>query len=400
MMPKEPMERRPARVNAIRKQLILASGAMLTLGLAVFFLVVPHVVSSRMNGVAKQEESRYPSIASGLTVDLHADSLLWARDPARYGAYGHVDLPRMLAAGHGVQVFSAVTQVPRGLNFERNGGDSDQITLLTIAQRWPPRTWTSLLERALYQSDRLHRLEREAEGAFVIIKDRDALGRYLERRAQGDQASAGILAIEGMHAIERDLGNIDRLFQAGFRIMGLVHLFDNDLGGSAHGEQQGGLTTFGAAVVRRMEQRGVIVDLAHASPELFQDVLAIASRPLVVTHVGVRGTCDNERNLSDAQLDAIAAGGGLVGIAFFEHAVCGADVDAIVRAIRYAIDRVGIDTIALGSDFDGGVTTPFDITGLGRIAAGLKASGLSDAEISQVMGGNALRFLRTQLPLI
>ena len=117
-------------------------------------------------------------------------------------------------------------------------------------------------------------------------------------------------------------------------------------------------------MVKRMEARKMIVDLSHGSDQQIDDVLAMATRPVVVSHTGVRGTCDNSRNLSDAQLRAIAANGGLVGIGFWETAVCGKDAAAIAKAVRYAAGLIGVDHVALGSDFDGAVPVPFDATGM------------------------------------
>jgi len=147
-----------------------------------------------------------------------------------------------------------------------------------------------------------------------------------------------------------------------------------------------------------MEDRNIIVDLAHASPKLIDDVLAMASRPVVVSHTGVKGTCDNVRNLSDDHIRRIAAGGGVIGIGYWDAAVCDVSVNGIVTAMQHVNDLVGAEHIALGSDFDGGTETPFDTSGLAQITAGLLAAGFSDADIRNIMGGNVLRLLRTRLP--
>ena len=177
-----------------------------------------------------------------------------------------------------------------------------------------------------------------------------------------------------------------------------VHFFDNALGGSAHGAVKGGLTPFGEAVLREAERRGMLIDLAHASDQLVADVLQLATRPLVVSHTGVRTLCPGTRNLSDGALRSIAAGGGLVGIALFEGAVCGTDVAATARSIRYAAEVMGVDHVALGSDFDGAVTTPFDVTGLPLLVGALREEGFSEAEIAKVMGENVRDFLLANLP--
>jgi microsomal dipeptidase-like Zn-dependent dipeptidase len=117
-----------------------------------------------------------------------------------------------------------------------------------------------------------------------------------------------------------------------------------------------------------------------------------------VSHGGVRGTCDNNRNLTDAQLEAIAKKGGLIGIGYWPVAVCGSDAAAIVRALVYVGKKVGFDHVALGSDYDGAVEVPFDTTGLAQITDKLLSEGLTDVQIHQVMGGNVGRFLAAQLP--
>jgi membrane dipeptidase len=188
------------------------------------------------------------------------------------------------------------------------------------------------------------------------------------------------------------------LYDAGFRMMGLTHFFDNELGGSAHGVSKAGLTSFGRDVVTRMEARHIIVDLAHTSPQMKRDVLAMATRPVVVSHGGVAATCPGPRNLTDDELKAIAANGGLVGIGYWDAAVCEVTVAAIVKAIAHAVQVMGVEHVALGSDFDGATTEPWDTRGLGLITEGLLSAGFSPDAIRRVMGGNTLDFLRQQLP--
>jgi microsomal dipeptidase-like Zn-dependent dipeptidase len=147
-----------------------------------------------------------------------------------------------------------------------------------------------------------------------------------------------------------------------------------------------------------MEQQKLIVDLAHASPRAIEDVLAIAVRPVVVSHTGVKGTCDNRRNLSDDQLRALAKNGALVGIGFWEAATCGTDAGAVARAFRHAADVMGVEHLALGSDFDGAVPEPFDATGVPTLAPALKSERFTDAEIRAIASGNAYRFFAAQLP--
>jgi microsomal dipeptidase-like Zn-dependent dipeptidase len=153
------------------------------------------------------------------------------------------------------------------------------------------------------------------------------------------------------------------------RITDLTHFFDNEVGGSAHGLVKGGLTPFGRQVVAKLEAKGMLIDLAHASKPLIDDVLAMAKLPVLVSHTGVAGTCPGPRNLSDTHLKRIATGG-VVDIGYWEGAVCYPSVPAVVKAIRYALDQVGVEHVALGSDFNGATRTPFDVTGLAQLTEG------------------------------
>jgi len=195
---------------------------------------------------------------------------------------------------------------------------------------------------------------------------------------------------------------VDTLFAAGFRMIAPTHFFDTEWAGSAHGVEKGGLTERGRALVRRLEERRILLDLAHASPRTIADAVALAQRPVVVSHTGVRGTCDNLRNLSDDELRGVARTGGVIGIGFWgrrgEGAVCGEDADAVARAIRYAVDVAGIDHVGLGSDWDGTVSVPFDAAGLVELTDALLAAEFSDEDVTKVMGGNAVRLLSTALP--
>ena len=124
----------------------------------------------------------------------------------------------------------------------------------------------------------------------------------------------------------------------------------------------------------------------------------MATRPLVVSHTGVTATCSNSRNLTDEQLRAVAGTGGIIGIGYWDNATCGTDAAAAARAIRHAVAVVGIDHVALGSDFDGATTMPFDVTGLPLITDALLKEGFSEADIRLIMGGNVVRFLLETLP--
>ncbi len=330
--------------------------------------------------------------------DLHADSLLWGRDLLQRGDRGQVDVPRLQEGNVALQVLAATTKSPRHLNIERNDDSSDDVVLLAIALGWPPATWRRLLPRALHLASRADRFAARSEGAFRIIRTREDLLAYETARAANPSLTAGLLAIEGAHALDGDPANVEVVADAGYRMMSPSHFFDNAFGGSAHGIEKGGLTDAGREMVRRMEERGMLVDVAHASAATIGDVLTMAARPVVASHTGVRGVADNSRNLSDEHLRGIAATGGIIGIGFWPTASGGDDVASIARSIRYAVDVAGVEHVGLGSDFDGAVTVPIDATGLVQVTDALLGAGLDDDAVAKVMGGNARRLLAETLP--
>jgi len=330
--------------------------------------------------------------------DLHSDVLLWKRDILKANDYGHEDVPRMIEANIALQAFTLVNKSPANLNFDRNTGDSDQITSLFMAQGRSLKSWFSLTERVINQANDLHQYSQKSNGQLSVITSQAELQAYLKRRQSNRNITAGFLGIEGAQALEGKLENIDLVFKSGIRMIGLTHFFDNKLGASAHGVSHAGITKFGRKAVERMEKLNILVDLSHAAPKLIDDVLAISKRPLIVSHSGVKGTCDNVRNLSDEHLKKIAATGGLIGIAMFDQAVCGNNVAAIAKAIYFTANLIGVEHVALGSDFDGAINAIIEVRGLPLIVEELIKLGMPTHDIRLVMGGNMKTFLLKNLP--
>jgi microsomal dipeptidase-like Zn-dependent dipeptidase len=388
----------------VRRRGLLVLGVVAALGLAAFFGFVPAVVDRSLNRVEgpappPPSERARALFARLRVVDLHADPLLWQRDLARRHEHGQVDLPRLLEGNVALQVFGLVTQVPAGINFERNESDAfDVVTLIALSQRWPVATWRSRLARAEHQAAKLGALAARSEGRLAVIRDAAGLRAFLAERARDPRRVAGLLGIEGAQALDGTRDGLDRLFAAGVRMIGLAHFFDNAVAGSSAGAAQHGLTPLGRAVVARMQALGVAVDLAHVSPAAVSDALALATKPVVVSHTGVQATCPGPRNLSDEQIRGVAATGGVIGIGYFEGAVCGTGLGEIARAMRHVKGLVGARHLALGSDFDGAVTTAFDTTALASLVDALLAAGFGEDEIRGVMGENALRVLGETLP--
>jgi membrane dipeptidase len=235
-------------------------------------------------------------------------------------------------------------------------------------------------------------------GLLVPVRSRRELDELLARRGRGEEVIGALLGIEGAHALEGDPANLDRAFRAGFRMIGLTHFFDNHYAGSAHGLEKGGLTEAGRELVRRMGELGILLDLAHLSPTAIDEVLRLVPGPVLVSHTGVKGTCDNLRNLSDRHVREIAARGGVIGIGFWDTAVCGIEPRHIVAAMQHVIALVGDDHVALGSDYDGGTTVAFDISGLRVLTQAMLDAGLEPESVRKVLGGNVIRALREGLP--
>ncbi len=366
--------------------------ALLLLAAAALRWIVLPRVDARLNAVIDPGpytvDASIRDLHEGLFVaDMHADALLWGRDLRRRYDRGQVDLPRLTAGGVDLQVFGVVTQMPHAGAGGRYGAGSDRLPLLFAASGRSPATWFSPRQRALAQARELERLARRSDLTLVL------------RRGDLERAGLkGLLALEGMHALEADAAALASFHAAGYRMMGLTHFFDNAVAGSSFGAEAYGLTEFGRELVPRLENMGITIDLAHASAAAFAQTLELATRPLVVSHGGVSATCPGPRNLSDAQLRALAANGGVAGIGYWKTAICDPSLAGIVRAIRHAADVAGIDHVGLGSDFDGAVTTPFDASGLPRLTAALIGGGFSPDAVAKIMGGNLRRVLAANLP--
>ena len=142
----------------------------------------------------------------------------------------------------------------------------------------------------------------------------------------------------------------------------------------------------------------MIVDIAHASHAAVAELLALATKPVVSSHGGVQATCKVNRNLTDDEIRGVAKTGGVVGIGYWEGAICSTEPAKFADAVAHVRDLVGIDYVGLGSDFDGATTTGFDTSQLALITQALIDRGFSDADIAKVMGGNVLRVFAQVLP--
>lgn len=367
-----------------------------------FFGFLPGYVEGSMNAVDGQPLIKVSDEAKALhktlnIVDLHSDTLMWNRDLGKPADRGHMDLPRLQEGNVALQLFSSVTKTPKGQNYDGNGADTDNITLLTFAQLQPVKTWRSLVERSLYHAAKRDNAVTGSDGKLQAVDKAQQLDALLAARQKDRSTVGAMLTIEGLHNLEGKAENLDRLYDAGFRMAGFTHFFDNELGGSMHGLKKGGLTPFGREILRRMEAKGMIVDIAHLSHAGVAEVLAMAKRPVVSSHGGVQATCKVNRNLTDDEVRGVAKTGGIIGIGYWEGAICSTDPRAAAKAMKHVRDLVGIHHVALGSDYDGATTVRFDTSQLAQVTQALMDEGFTPDEIRAVMGENALRVIRAGL---
>ncbi|MFP6873476.1 MAG: membrane dipeptidase [Verrucomicrobiales bacterium] len=341
--------------------------------------------------------------------DLHADVCLWRRDHMRRNWRGHVDLPRLHEGNVALQFVTVPTKLVISPRFPRLFlADLFFWGALVSLQR--PDTWFSAPARVRLQLSRLARWVATSEGKIGMVRTRGEFIELKERRERNEDVIGVMLGLEGAHVLRGGL-DVPWLAAQGFCVVGITHFNDTRFGDSAHGVRMGGLKPAGRELVRQLEKYSITVDLAHASAALIEDILEMhregeLSRPLLVSHTGIKGVYDHRRNISDSQAVAIAATGGLIGITLFAPGLPRADLAALGESIGYLVrllDDAGLEGarhVAIGSDFDGAVRTVVDAAGWPRITAELLKSGygLSREQVELIVGGNIRNFFIQNLP--
>ncbi|HTT30757.1 MAG TPA: dipeptidase [Solirubrobacteraceae bacterium] len=327
-----------------------------------------------------------------LTRDDHA-SIARGRDG------GHLDLPRMRAGGVRGAIFAVFTRSNGGAREVQVPRD-DGVTEFELA---PPVEHEVAAADATAVAGRLIALERA--GHVRLARSAADLDRVV---ADGDGPPAAVLHLEGAEAIDPGLEALDLWYEAGLRSIGPVWSRSNAF---AHGvpfispsspDTGPGLTDAGRALARRCAELGIVIDVSHLNEAGFWDLARMDLGPLVASHSAAHTLCPTTRNLLDSQLDAIGASGGLVGIVFavaFLRADFADDPDTPISLIaqhaRYVADRIGVDHVALGSDYDG-ATMPAplgDVAGTPRLLEALAEAGFSESELRQIAWDNWRRVL-------
>jgi membrane dipeptidase len=306
---------------------------------------------------------------SAVVVDLHCDTILdlhaGDRRLDQRSSKGHIDLPRLREGGVGVQVF-AVFVAPR------------------MAARGPAR--------AMQLIDTF----RQAVAANSAQITQVTTVEQIERARRAGKIAA-VLAIENGDALGGQVAALDELYRQGVRMLALTWNSSNVLADGALGRDHGGLTDLGRAVLARMEELGMVVDVSHLSERSFWHAMNATRGPIVASHSNASGLHPHPRNLTDEQLRAIAARGGVVGVNFYSGFLGLPTLARVLEHIDYMVKVMGVDHVALGSDFDGIPQAPSgleDASKLPNLTDGLQARGYTTEQIHKILGGNALRVVR------
>ncbi|MCC6168694.1 MAG: dipeptidase [Caldilineaceae bacterium] len=344
--------------------------------------------------------------------DGHNDTLLSLYRPPRNGDSprdffthsdkGHIDLPRAQEGGLAGGFFAIFPPSPAAAEVVPAVGATGAAKSYARPLAAPVEQGDAL-QVTVDMAALLFRLERQAAGAVQVVRTLPELQRCLNTGTL-----AMVFHIEGAEAIDRDLNALEVLYQAGLRSLGITWSRANIFGTGVpfqfpqSPDVGPGLSKAGVALVQACNRLGVLIDLSHLNEKGFWDVEKQSDAPLVATHSGAHALCPSARNLTDKQLDAIRASDGVVGVNYhvgFLRADGRSDVatslSEIVRHVNYMVERMGIDHVALGSDFDG-ATMPGDlgdVAGLPRLVAALRAAGYDDGDLRKIGTQNWLRAL-------
>lgn len=316
--------------------------------------------------------------------------------------HGHLDLPRALEGGFSGGLFAVFARSPResGPPLSKMKATESGYEFLPFE----PVTFEEALPPALQMMSLLFRLEAESQGRFRVVRSAAELERCLRRGVL-----AAVLHAEGAELIDPELGALEVFYQAGLRSLGITWSRSNAFGHGvplkfpASPDTGPGLTEAGKALVKACNRLGVLVDMAHLNEKGFWDVAQLSDAPLVVTHSAAHQLCPSTRNLTNEQLDEVARTDGVVGISFNVRDLRmdgRTELDTplidIVRHINYIGERIGVEHVAFGSDFDG-TNIPNelkDAAGLPKLIAALEEEGYDKADLRKLTHYNWLRVLK------
>ena len=318
-----------------------------------------------------------------LTLDTHCDTPMFFSEGIRFDHRDPkilVDLHKMTEGRQDATIMVAYLPQPK------DGKTFGECVPFPVAG---PKAYADLI------FDKIQAIVAENASYIALAATPDDLWRH---KHQGLKSI--MLGIENGLALEGDLANIAHFAQRGVVYITLCHNGDNDLCDSARGSStHGGVSPFGADAIREMNRLGILVDLSHASEKSFYDALDISRVPIVCSHSSARALCDHPRNLTDDQMRALAAKGGVAQITIYNGFLRtdgAATIHDVLAHLDHAIQVMGIDHVGLGTDFDGdgGVPGLADSSELINFTRQLLARRYSAADIQKIWGGNFLRVMK------
>ena len=329
-----------------------------------------------------------------LTLDTHCDTpmkffsgITQRFDFNRRDSQALVNLPKMVEGRLDASIMVAYLPQPvNGKSFARMLADQLDVPAIEVDG---PKAYADTI------FDRIHQIVDNNRQALSLARTPDELWA----NKQAGRKSI-MLGIENGLALEGDIANVGYFKSRGVVYITLCHNGDNDICDSARGSQTyGGVSEFGAKVIKEMNRLGVMVDLSHAAESSFYDALNISTTPIVCSHSSARALCDHPRNLTDEQMRALAQKGGVCQITLYNGFLVNDGQATILDAMRHldhAIQVMGIDHVGLGTDFDGdgGVPGLADASELTLFTRQLLARRYSETDIQKIWGGNFLRVMR------
>jgi membrane dipeptidase len=315
--------------------------------------------------------------ANAIVVDAHCDTLgdvlEGLRKLGERSALGQVDLPRLKEGGLTAQIFACFVPIDQ----YRHGATKHALQRMDM----------------FFQA-----LEAHPHALMLATSAADI------RKAKRAGKIAGILGLEGAEPIEDSIELLRSFYRLGVRNLGLTWNFRNDVAdGVFEGDSARGLTRFGVKVVEECNRRGRLIDVSHLAPAGLEDVLRVSQHPIIASHSNAAAVCNNVRNLTDEQIEAIAGRGGLIGVTFVPSFLAqpyrAASLDHVLDHVDYLVKTAGADHVMLGSDFDGmGAVVPKgmeDATCFPALTAGMLSRGHSEQTVRRILGLNFLRVFET-----
>lgn len=352
-------------------------------------------------------------------IDMHCDTLseIWKGHADSFRRNDLcVDLERLTRAGAEAQFFACFVNAADYLEKSsgsldgKNGSDAS-------GKKTDPGFGSGVWDRAYRAVLEMTELaQSEEDETFQIVRDLRAFG---DARQQGQAAFpgedragiAGILTLEEGGVLNNRPERLIRLFEKGIRLITLTWNYENCIGSPNSRDpnvMKQGLKPFGIEVVKRMNELGMIIDVSHLSDGGFWDCIRYSRSPVVASHSNARSLCPHPRNLSDEMLRALGEKGGVAGVNFYSAflksstgrgKILRADMDDMIRHIRWMIDRAGEDAVALGTDFDGfeKEALPEVISGvqdMERLWDAMRDSGITPRQIDKIASENVKRVMQ------